>query len=179
MTAMTMIRPAATGLYQTDGERWEAVRSRDRGADGKFYYSVATTGVYCRPSCGARLALRKNVAFHRTREDAERAGFRPCKRCKPDRPGDSGHAAAIAAACRAIEEAEDMPSLDALAAEAGLSRFHFHRLFKAATGVTPRQYAAAQRAERLRDDLPNSATVTQAIYDSGFNSSGRFYEAAP
>jgi len=179
MTTMTLIRPATTGPYETDAQRWEAVQHRERGADGKFYYSVATTGVYCRPSCAARLALRKNVRFHDTREDAERVGFRPCKRCKPDRPDDAGHAAVIAAACRAIAEAEEMPSLDELAMSAGLSRFHFHRLFKAATGVTPRQYAAAHRAERVRDDLLNSATVTQAIYDAGFNSSGRFYEAAP
>jgi len=179
MNTMTLIRPATAGSYDTDDQRWEAVRNRDRAADGVFYYSVATTGVYCRPSCAARLALRRNVAFHATREDAERAGFRPCKRCKPDRPADDFHAAAIATACRAIAEAEEMPALDDLAAQAGLSRFHFHRLFKAATGVTPRQYAAAHRAERLRDDLPNSATVTQAIYDAGFNSSGRFYEAAP
>jgi AraC family transcriptional regulator, regulatory protein of adaptative response / methylated-DNA-[protein]-cysteine methyltransferase len=173
MSIMTMTRPQAA--YATAAQRWAAVQQRDRRADGEFYYSVATTGVYCRPSCAARLALRKNVAFHGSPAAAERAGFRPCKRCKPDQAADAGHAAAIAAACRAIELAEEMPSLDDLAGEAGLSRFHFHRLFKAATGLTPRQYAAAHRAKRVRDDLPKSGSVTQAIYDAGFNSSGRFY----
>lgn len=174
--AMTQsTRPAAEAAYATEAQRWAAVQRRDRAADGRFYYSVATTGVYCRPSCAARLALRKNVAFHDTCDDAERAGFRPCKRCKPHEAVDAGHAAAIAAACRTIEQAEEMPNLDTLADEAGLSRFHFHRLFKAATGLTPRQYAAAHRAKRVRDDLPKAETVTQAIYDAGFNSSGRFY----
>jgi AraC family transcriptional regulator, regulatory protein of adaptative response / methylated-DNA-[protein]-cysteine methyltransferase len=178
MSIMTMTKPAAAASaapYATEALRWDAVQRRDRAADGHFYYSVATTGVYCRPSCAARLALRKNVAFHDTCADAERAGFRPCKRCKPNQAADAGHSAAIAAACRAIAQAEEMPSLDALADEAGLSRFHFHRLFKAATGLTPRQYAAAHRAKRVRDDLPKAQTVTQAIYDAGFNSSGRFY----
>lgn len=170
---------AAASRYASNDARWAALERRDRNADGAFYYSVATTGVYCRPSCAARLALRKNVTFHDSCADAERAGFRPCKRCKPNQAVDAGHAAAIAAACRAIAQAEEMPSLTALADEAGLSPFHFHRLFKAATGVTPRAYGAAHRARRVREGLPNSATVTQAIYDSGFNSSGRFYAEAP
>jgi AraC family transcriptional regulator of adaptative response/methylated-DNA-[protein]-cysteine methyltransferase len=175
MLTMTITKPLPEPAYATDAQRWEAVRRRDRRADGEFYYSVATTGVYCRPSCAARLALRKNVAFHDSCAAAERAGFRACKRCKPNQAADAGHAAAIAAACRAIEQADEMPRLDELATEAGLSRFHFHRLFKAATGLTPRQYAAAHRARRLRDDLPTSGSVTQAMYDAGFNSSGRFY----
>jgi AraC family transcriptional regulator of adaptative response/methylated-DNA-[protein]-cysteine methyltransferase len=175
MSIMTMTRRQAKAPYATDAQRWAAVQQRDRRADGDFYYSVETTGVYCRPSCAARLALRKNVRFHESCADAERAGFRPCKRCKPNQPADAGHAAAIADSCRAIEQAEEMPSLDDLAAPAGLSRFHFHRLFKAATGLTPRQYAAAHRAKRVRDDLPGGGSVTQAIYDAGFNSSGRFY----
>jgi AraC family transcriptional regulator of adaptative response/methylated-DNA-[protein]-cysteine methyltransferase len=177
MLAM-MNKPVAQPPYATEAARWDAVRNRDRRADGVFYYSVATTGVYCRPSCAARLALRRNVAFHDSGAAAERAGFRPCKRCRPNEAADLGHAAAIAAACRAIEAADEIPSLDDLATAAGLSRFHFHRLFKRATGVTPRQYAAARRARRLRDDLPNSASVTAAMYDAGFNSSGRFYAAS-
>jgi AraC family transcriptional regulator of adaptative response/methylated-DNA-[protein]-cysteine methyltransferase len=178
MSIMTIAKPETARAYTTDTARWDAVQNRDRRADGQFYYSVATTGVYCRPSCAARLALRKNVAFHASCADAERAGFRPCKRCKPNQAVDAGHAAAVAAACRAIEQAEEMPSLDDLAEPAGLSRFHFHRLFKRATGVTPRQYAAAHRARRLRDDLPTSSSVTAAMYDAGFNSSGRFYAAS-
>jgi AraC family transcriptional regulator of adaptative response/methylated-DNA-[protein]-cysteine methyltransferase len=163
----------------TDAERWTAVVARDRRADGAFYYSVRTTGVYCRPSCGARQARRENVGFHATCADAERAGFRPCKRCRPgDRGPDEARAAAVARACRLIEQAEELPGLDALAAAAGLSRFHFHRVFKAATGLTPRAYAAAHRARRVREELARGGTVTDAIYGAGFGSSGRFYATA-
>jgi AraC family transcriptional regulator of adaptative response/methylated-DNA-[protein]-cysteine methyltransferase len=159
-----------------DEQRWAAVVRRDPAADGEFYYAVRTTGVYCRPSCAARLARRENVSFHLTREAAERAGFRPCKRCRPDRAAlAEQHAAAVARACRAIETAETAPALEELAAAAGMSRFHFHRVFKAITGVTPKAYAAARRAQRVRRELPVSRSVTEAIYDAGFNSSGRFY----
>lgn len=166
------LNPAFTG----DDERWLAVVRRDRSADGSFYYSVRTTGVYCRPSCASRQALRKNVAFHQTCEDAQAAGFRPCKRCKPDTGGlAQAHATAVASACRLIEISEHMPDLDALAKAAGMSRFHFHRVFKGTTGLTPRAYAAARRADRVREELPRSGTVTDAIYSAGFNSNGRFY----
>ncbi len=173
-------RAAVTApAFATDDERWDAVVHRDRAADGAFYYSVATTGVYCRPSCAARLARRENVRFHATCTDAERAGFRACKRCRPNEAaGYDRQAAAVAAACRVIEEAEEMPSLDQLAETAGMSRFHFHRVFKALTGVTPKSYAAAHRAKRVRTALTQSATVTEAIYDAGFNSNGRFYAAS-
>src|SRR5204863_135155 len=113
-----------------------------------------------RPSCAARLARRENVRFHATCADAERAGFRPCKRCRPDSPGlVEARAEAVARACRLIETAEEVPSLDALADAAGLSRFHFHRVFKTTTGLTPKAYAAAHRA-RGRDrprDVPGTA----------------------
>jgi AraC family transcriptional regulator of adaptative response/methylated-DNA-[protein]-cysteine methyltransferase len=172
-------KPILQPDYAGDDARWEAVARRERGADGHFYYSVRTTGVYCRPSCAARLPLRKNVAFHATREAAERAGFRPCKRCKPDQGGiEALHAAGIAAAGRLIESSEQPPSLDALAAAAGMSRYHFHRVFKAATGLTPRAYAAAHRARRVREHLRQGETVTQALYGAGFGSSGRFYAKA-
>ena len=160
----------------SDEERWRAVVEKDRNADGKFFYSVKTTGVYCRPSCPARSPRRENVAFYECREDAERAGFRPCKRCKPNGPGlAEQHAATVAAACRAIEAAEELPDLGALASSAGMSRFHFHRIFKAATGLTPRAYAAARRSSRMREVLRKRSTVTEAIYEAGFNSNGRFY----
>jgi AraC family transcriptional regulator of adaptative response/methylated-DNA-[protein]-cysteine methyltransferase len=166
--------------YATDEARWEAVRARDRRADGAFYYSVRTTGVYCRPSCAARLARRENVRFHATREAAAHAGFRPCRRCRPESTGlAEERAEAVARACRLIETAEEAPSLEALAEGAGMSRFHFHRVFKNTTGVTPKAYAAAHRARRVRDELARSATVTDAIYGAGFNSSGRFYAAVP
>jgi AraC family transcriptional regulator of adaptative response/methylated-DNA-[protein]-cysteine methyltransferase len=156
--------------------RWAAVVARDPKADGKFFYSVKTTGVYCRPSCGSRRARRENVAFHPTTAAAERAGFRPCKRCKPDQaPLAAQHAATVARICRRIEGADRVPSLAALASEANMSRYHFHRVFKAITGLTPRAYAAAHRAERVRRELGRSRTVTEAIFDAGFNSGGRFY----
>ena len=175
-------KPAITQTAQTsppfshDEERWEAVVRRDRAADGTFYYSVLTTGVYCRPSCAARLARREHVRFHATCEEAEQAGFRPCKRCQPTKPAlAEQHAAAVAKACHLIEAAEAMPNLEALAAAAGMSRFHFHRVFKALTGVTPKAYAAAHRVQRVRDELSRTDTVTEAIYGAGFNSNGRFY----
>lgn len=165
--------------FASDDGRWAAVASRDSSADGVFYYSVRTTGVYCRPSCAARLARRENVRFHATCAEAEQAGFRPCKRCRPNEPALAvRQAAAVAAACRAIEEAEMMPSLDDLAKAAGMSRFHFHRVFKAFSGVTPKEYADAQRIRRVRDEMTRNATVTEAIYGAGFNSSGRFYAAS-
>jgi AraC family transcriptional regulator, regulatory protein of adaptative response / methylated-DNA-[protein]-cysteine methyltransferase len=160
--------------------RWQAVVARDRSFDGQFYYAVKTTGIYCRPSCAARVAKPENVTFHLTCEGAERAGFRPCKRCKPDKPELVVlHAAKVAEICRGIESAEEIPSLGELARKAGLSAYHFHRLFKAITGVTPRDYAIARRAKRMRDALAQpGTTVTAAIYDAGFNSSGRFYETS-
>jgi AraC family transcriptional regulator of adaptative response/methylated-DNA-[protein]-cysteine methyltransferase len=163
--------------FSQDDSRWQAVIGRDRRADGKFYLSVATTGVYCRPSCGARRPRRENVAFHATTEDAVRAGFRPCKRCRPDET--DRRAAAVAQACRLIAEAETPPSLADLAEAVGMSPFHFHRVFKAATGVTPKAYADAERAKRVRAALDSKGTVTEAIYDAGFNSNGRFYASAP
>ena len=160
--------------------RWAAVVARDPQADGQFVYSVATTGVYCHPSCGARRAHPENVRFHATAADAERAGFRPCKRCKPDQPTlAERHASKVTELCRMIESAEEMPTLDQLARHARVSRYHLHRMFKAITGVTPKAYAAAHRARRVRSELRKSDTVTDAIYGAGFNSNARFYTQAP
>ena len=176
MIAMATEREPAPLRLVTEDERWAAVVRRDPAAEGRFYYSVSTTGVYCRPTCAARLARREHVRFHLTRADAEDAGFRPCKRCRPnDAPLADRQTAAVARACRLIESAEESPGLDALAAAAGVSRFHFHRVFKAVTGLTPKAYAAAHRANRVRDELARSPTVTGAIYGAGFNSNGRFY----
>jgi AraC family transcriptional regulator of adaptative response/methylated-DNA-[protein]-cysteine methyltransferase len=159
--------------------RWAAVVARDPQADGTFYYSVETTGVYCRPSCAARLARPEHVRFHATCTEAEQAGFRPCKRCKPHQASlGEQQATTIAAACRFIEQSEETPSLAQLANHVGLSPYHFHRLFKAITGLTPKKYAAAHRAKRVRGTLSTSATVTEALYDAGYNSNGRFYATA-
>lgn len=155
---------------------WQAVQQRDATADGRFWYSVRSTGVYCKPSCGARTPLRKNVAFHASCAAAEAAGFRPCQRCKPDQPPlQERQARAIAQACHLIDQAEHAPDTATLAEAVGLSRYHFHRLFKLHTGVTPKAYADACRAARLRVQLGERASVTEALYEAGFHSSGRFY----
>jgi len=165
--------------YTTDEARWDAVQRRDKDADGAFWYSVRTTGVYCRPSCGARPALRRNVAFHASCAAAEAAGFRACLRCKPDQaPLAERHAELVARACRLIDQSEAEPTLDVLAAACGMSSHHFHRIFKAHTGITPKAYAAARRAARIERGLAQESTVTDAIYAAGFNSSGRFYAGA-
>ena len=175
MSAKT--RNQALGTAVENDPRWAAVRARDARADGAFFYSVRTTGVYCRPSCGARPARPENVAFHATRGEAEQAGFRPCKRCKPDQPpAAERQAAVVAALCRLIESSDETPSLEELARHVDLSVFHAHRMFKAVTGVTPRAYAAAHRGKRVREELGKSSTVTRAIYGAGYSSNGRFYE---
>ena len=156
--------------------RWAAVVARSSAADDTFFYSVRTTGVYCRPSCAARRARPEHVGFHPTREDAERSGFRPCKRCKPDQPSLLvEHTAKVTAACRVLEGSENVPRLETLAAQAGMSPFHFHRVFKAITGLTPKAYSAAHRGARVRQQLEEARSVTAAIYQSGYSSNGRFY----
>lgn len=160
--------------------RYDAVVARDAAWDGRFVYGVATTGVYCNPSCAARTPKARNVRFYADCDTAEAAGFRPCKRCRPRDGGRDARAdAMIADICREIEGAEDVPLLEDLAARAGLSPWHFHRVFKARTGVTPRAYAAAHRAKRVRENLRDgTSSVTSALYDAGFNSNGRFYAAS-
>jgi len=168
-------KPAQVSV--ADDPRWARVVARDRTADGQFWYSVMTTGVYCRPSCASRTANPQNVQLHDTLEAAKATGFRPCKRCNPDGPSiDCDNAAIVAKACRLIEQSEEEPSLTELADAVGRSASYFHRLFKAATGLTPKEYATAHRATKVRNCLANGNTVTEAIYDAGFNSSGRFYE---
>ncbi len=166
-------------LYLDDASRWQAIILRDCNADGQFWYCVKTTGIYCRPHCPSRLAKRENVTFQDTSEEAIAAGYRPCKRCKPElADGGNMQALAVARACRLIEAAYEMPSLEMLASEVGISPFHFHRVFKAMTGVTPKQYAVAHRTRRVSDGLAGMGSVTAAIYEGGFNSSSRFYEKA-
>src|SRR3989454_2096370 len=173
----TSTKNAQLAAATENDPRWASVVARNPEADGMFYYSVQTTGVYCRPSCAARLARSENVCFHRTCEDAEKAGFRPCKRCKPDQPSlVEQHAAKVTAACRIIEESETVPGLQELAQRIGLSAYHFHRVFKQVTGLTPREYGAAHRERRVRNELSRSGTVTEAIFDAGYNSNARFYE---
>jgi AraC family transcriptional regulator, regulatory protein of adaptative response / methylated-DNA-[protein]-cysteine methyltransferase len=157
--------------------RWARVVARDRTADGQFWYSVATTGVYCRPSCPSRTANPKNVTLHDTLTAARATGSRPCKRCNPDGASlEAQNAARVAKACRLIEQSEESLSLADLAAAVELSPSHFHRMFKAVTGLTPKDYMQAHRAERVRGGLAQGQSVTATIYDAGFNSTGRFYE---
>jgi AraC family transcriptional regulator of adaptative response/methylated-DNA-[protein]-cysteine methyltransferase len=165
---------------QARGERWRALSRRDAAADGRFVYAVTTTGVFCRPSCPSRRPLARNVVYFDTARAAERAGFRPCRRCRPERevsPRDDT-VARVRASCRAIELAEAPPRLAALAAAAGLSRFHFQRLFKREVGVTPREYYVARRRERFQRALAGGESVDAAVYGAGFGSASRVYERA-
>jgi len=165
--------------YSTEQARWDAIRHRDRMADGSFFYAVITTGVYCRPSCGARPPRSENVRFYLTGADAARAGFRPCKRCRPDEPAlEQRQGMLVAQACRLIENGVSPPKLDELASALSVSPYHLHRVFKTVTGVTPKAYAAARRSQRLNDTIAQSKSVTEACYEAGFSSSGRFYEEA-
>jgi AraC family transcriptional regulator of adaptative response/methylated-DNA-[protein]-cysteine methyltransferase len=173
------MKTLSTPLNTQDDPRWAAVVARDPRADGQFVYAVKTTGIYCRPSSLARLPKPQNVEFFDTAEEAEAAGYRPSKRASKDQSDVAAqHAATVAAACRQIESAETLPALNELAEAAGLSAFHFHRVFKAATGLTPKGYAAAHRSRRVRQRLADGGSVTDALYDAGFNSNSRFYESA-
>jgi AraC family transcriptional regulator of adaptative response/methylated-DNA-[protein]-cysteine methyltransferase len=164
------------GNFSRDSDRWRAVQQNDAAADGQFYYAVRSTGIYCRPSCPSRLPQRENVRFFHTPEAAEAAGFRPCKRCSPN--GEellALHRRKIAAACQMLERADRPIKLAELASKAGMSRFHFHRVFKEITGSAPKAYALARRLERVRNELAQGGTVTSAIYGAGYNSSSGFY----
>lgn len=157
--------------------RWARIVARDKSADDHLWYAVATTEIYCRPSCPSRTANPKNVTLHDTLESARATGCRACKRCNPEGLSfDAGNAALVEQACRLIEGASEPMSLEALAASVELSSGYFHRLFKAQTGLTPKAYASAHRARKVRDTLAGGSSVTDAIYEAGFNSNGRFYE---
>jgi AraC family transcriptional regulator, regulatory protein of adaptative response / methylated-DNA-[protein]-cysteine methyltransferase len=157
--------------------RWMAVKNRDTASDDAFVYAVKTTGIYCRPSCGARLPLLEHVGFYATCAEAEQAGFRPCKRCKPGQPDlEKQHAALMQSACRMIEATESALTLNELAGRIGWSAYHFQRVFKRCIGVTPKAYAMAQREKRLREQLAQDQTVTNAIFNAGYQSASRFYE---
>ncbi len=159
--------------------RWVLIQARDAAADQLFVYAVRTTGVYCRPSSPTRLPRPENVEFFDTPAAAEAAGYRPSKRATADQTSVAAqHAGLVASACRRIESAEEPLTLATLAQEAGLSRYHFHRVFKSVAGLTPKGYADAHRARKVRDQLGRSHSVTEVIYDAGFNSNSRFYAAS-
>jgi len=165
--------------FASDDSRWQAVMERDSYADGVFFYGVSTTGIFCRPSCGARTPLRKNVSFYTEPSEARLAGFRACKRCKPEStPPHQRQKELAVEACRLIEQAENEPTLSELAEAVGLSPYHFNRVFKSIVGVTPKQYAIAHRSRIAAENLKTSKDVTSAIYESGYGASSRFYESA-
>ena len=175
MTMLTSIQ--GTQRLASDDPRWARVVARDRSADGAFWYSVSTTGIYCRPSCPSRTANPRNVQLYDTLAAAKATGFRPCKRCNPDgRSLEAENAAIVAKACRLIQSSEETLSLDKLASTIGLSQSHLHRLFKSVIGITPKAYAIAQRAAKIREGLASGDSVTGAIYEAGYGSSSRFYE---
>ncbi len=161
----------------TKDPRWEAVLARDASRDGQFVFAVSSTGVYCRPSCGARRPRRENVEFFAAPDAAERAGYRACLRCRPKSASGSGEADGVKAICRFMELHLDEPvTLGRLAKEFGQSPFQLQRRFKAAVGITPREYADACRLRALKRNLQAGDSVTRAMYDAGYGSSSRLYE---
>lgn len=165
-------------LRITDDDRWQSVVDRDVDADGQFVFAVQTTGIFCRPSCRAKHALRKNVRFFADAQQAQDAGFRPCKRCQPDKDSAQQHRLdKIARACQLLEQ-ESPLTLDELAQQVAMSPYHLHRLFKATTGMTPKVWQQSWRARRLRDALAKGVPVTQAILNAGFPDSSSYYRKA-
>lgn len=165
--------------FTSEQARWQAVESRDARADERFVFAVVTTGIFCRPSCRARRPLRDNVRFYPDAAGALAAGFRPCKRCQPDKtPPQQQKAMRIAAACRQMETSAAPLTLAELAQNAAMSPYHFHRLFKSVTGLTPKAWQQALRAQKLRKALREGESVTGAIYASGYASGSAFYREA-
>ncbi|KPA88031.1 DNA-O6-methylguanine--protein-cysteine S-methyltransferase /Transcriptional regulator Ada [Pseudomonas asplenii] len=178
MNTSTQVASRQASTVEND-PRWQAVLNRDASADGDFVYGVRTTGVYCRPSSSARRPRPENVEFFDSAEQAEAAGYRPSRRAAADQTAShQQQVALVTRACQLIEASDSLPSLTPLAEQLGLSPFHFHRVFKAHTGLTPKAYAAAHRAGRLRAQLARGSSVTDALYGAGFNASSRFYAAS-
>jgi AraC family transcriptional regulator of adaptative response/methylated-DNA-[protein]-cysteine methyltransferase len=154
---------------------WQAFTRRDRKFDGRFVIGVLTTGIYCRPSCAARQPRRENVRFFANGCEARTAGLRACKRCRPDEVARDE--AAVLAAIDEIKSSEGLPQLAELAQAVGYSPTHFQRVFTRATGLSPAAYARALREERAREALASGGSVTEAIYEAGFEAASRFYDS--
>jgi len=184
MTPSTL-RAITEKQYRPEAARWRAVQSRDRAADGIFVYGVRSTGIYCRPSCPSRKPRPNQVVFFPLPEAAEQHGFRECRRCRPRTANlRDPRTQAVAKVCREIDasvrEGNDAPvTLSALSAPLGMSPHQLERAFRSVMGITPRQYADAQRMRRLKFQLRKGDDVTTALYDAGFGSSSRLYERAP
>ncbi len=171
------VAQAISPSVKADDARWNALVARDAARDGEFVFAVYTTGIYCRPSCAARRPRRENVEFFLTPDAAERAGYRACLRCKPRSASSNAAADGIQAICRFIELHLDEPlTLARLGKEFRQSPFHLQRRFKAALGITPREYADSCRLRQLKRNLQAGDNVTRAMYDAGYGSSSRLYE---
>jgi AraC family transcriptional regulator of adaptative response/methylated-DNA-[protein]-cysteine methyltransferase len=171
----TMLHP---DTFATEDARWNAVVGKQADADGRFVYAVATTGIFCRPSCSSRQPARRNVSFYETVAEAEQAGYRACRKCGGQPKGaNDPQLVAVRRACQEIEASDEQaPSLEALAAATGVSPHHLHRVFKKAMGITPRQYWDSIRLERLKQNLRSGEPVAPALYGAGYGSSSRLYE---
>jgi AraC family transcriptional regulator of adaptative response/methylated-DNA-[protein]-cysteine methyltransferase len=171
----TSSQPGPT--HAGDDRRWSAVVKRDSGRDGEFVFAVASTGIYCRPSCPARRPRRENVTFYSRPEQAEKAGFRACLRCRPRSTSGNRQSDSAKEICRYIEQHLDEPvTLERLGKVFRQSPFHLQRRFKAALGITPREYADSCRLRLLKRNLQAGDNVTRAMYDAGYGSSSRLYE---
>ncbi len=153
---------------------WQQVMARDARQDGRFVFAVRTTGVYCRPSCPSRRPRRDSVEFFPDPREAERAGYRACLRCKPTEI--SAQAKYVLRARQLLDNAEGVVTLAQLSKRVGLSPFHLQRLFKRATGLSPREYQSARRMQHVKTELRKGEDVTTALYDAGFSSPSRLYE---
>lgn len=171
--------PAGQRCETEDDPRWQMLISRTAPAEAEFVYGVVTTGVYGSAHSPTKLPRPENVVFFDNAAQAEAAGYRRSRRAGAARQVVAArHAQVVAEACRLIQAAEQMPSLNGLAEQAGMSPFHFHRIFKKVAGLTPKAYASASLHARVREQLAQSRTVTEAVYDAGYNSHSRFYEAS-
>ncbi len=167
-------------ILRTEDKRWRAVLARNGNFDGTFVFAVRSTGIYCKPSCAARRPNRAQVVFFSGPDAAELSGFRPCRRCRPRDLGSSPRAVLIARVCKHIEANLDTKlSLSTLSAEAGISPYHFQRIFKQVVGISPRQYVEARRLSKMKRSLRNGQTVEKALYGAGFSSRSRLYEKVP
>jgi len=170
---------ASSSVSTHSSSRWQAVLSRDLSADGRFVYAVTTTGVYCRPTCPSRRPLRQHVVFFNAGSDAAIAGYRACRRCRPDQPVSPAVARVERARRWMDTHGDTVPSLSTLGKVAGISPWHLQRSFTKLYGVSPREYAAARRVERLKTSLKSGAKSADAVYEAGYGSPSRVYEAAP
>ena len=160
--------------------QWQAVLEKNSAFDGEFVYAVSSTGIYCRPSCASRRPRRDRVSFFKLPALAEQSGFRACLRCKPNTAASEDSQLQMAQeVCRIIEENDgEAVTLAELSKRVGVSSFHLQRTFKSIMGITPKDYAAAQRVNKFKREVRSGGGITNAMYDAGFGSSSRLYESA-